>query len=125
MPATDITAERSYTDNQFNTREVFQSENSKTVCGYFEPGQFIPVHAPDSDVTIVVQSGTGIVRDGDEIHNVSPGSVVTVPAEHDRGIRADNAERLAAVLVTAPPPTDAEHEPVRRGLQADEFEPGV
>lgn len=41
MSATDINAERSYTDNQFNTRELFQSENSKTVCGYFEPGQLI------------------------------------------------------------------------------------
>ena len=122
MPATAIDAERTYDESKFTAREVFRTERSKTVCGYFEPGQFIPVHAPDSDVTIVVQSGEGIVRDGEETHEVSPGSVVTVPAGRDRGVRAGD-ERLEAVLVTAPPPTDAEHDPVRRGLKHDEFEP--
>jgi quercetin dioxygenase-like cupin family protein len=122
MPATSMNDERSYDDERFTAREVFRTERSKTVCGYFGPGQFIPVHAPDSDVTIVVQSGEGIVRDGDETHEVSAGSVVTVPAGTDRGVRADGG-RLEAVLVTAPPPTDAEHEPVRRGLKNDEFEP--
>lgn len=122
MPATDIDAERSYDDKRFAAHEVFRTDRSKAVCGYFEPGQFIPVHAPDSDVTIVVQSGSGIVRDGDTTHDVSPGSVVSIPAGHDRGVRAED-ERLEAVLVTAPPPTDAEHEPVRRGLQTGEFDP--
>jgi len=122
MPATDIDTERLYADEQFTAREVFRTGRSKTVCGYFEPGQFIPVHAPDSDVTVVVLSGEGIVRDGEETHEVSPGSVVTVPAGSDRGVRAGD-DRLEAVLVTAPPPTDAEHEPVRRGIKEDEFEP--
>jgi quercetin dioxygenase-like cupin family protein len=122
MPATDIESERAYDDGQFTAREVFRTEYSKTVCGYFEPGQFIPVHAPDSDVTIVVQSGEGIVRDGETTHDVSPGSVVSVPAGEDRGVRAED-QRLEAVLVTAPPPTDTEHEPVRRGLRQGEFEP--
>jgi len=122
MPATDIDSERTYDDDRFATSEVHRTEQSKTVCGYFEPGQFIPVHAPDSDVTIVVHSGAGLVRDGETTHEVSPGSVVTVPAGQDRGVRAEG-ERLEAVLVTAPPPTDAEHEPVRRGLEQDTFEP--
>jgi quercetin dioxygenase-like cupin family protein len=122
MPATSVDAERAYDDERFAAHEVFRTERSKAVCGYFEPGQFIPVHAPDSDVTIVVQSGTGIVRDGDDEHEVAAGSVVTVPAGRERGVRAGDG-RLEAVLVTAPPPTDAEHEPVRRGLQAGEFEP--
>lgn len=122
MPATTLDDERSYDDDRFTAREVFRTEHSKAVCGYFESGQFIPVHAPDSDVTIVVQSGEGIVRDGDEEHEVSAGSVVTVPAGVDRGVRATD-RRLEAVLVVAPPPTDAEHEPVRRGLQTGEFDP--
>ena len=123
MPATDIDSERDYTDEQFSAQGVFRTERSKAVCAYFEPGQFIPVHAPDSDVTVVVQSGTGLVRDGDTDHEVEPGSVVSVPAGKDRGVRATEGERLEAVLVTAPPPTDAEHEPVRRGLRNGEFEP--
>ena len=123
MPATDIDSERDYTDEQFSAQGVFRTERSKAVCAYFEPGQFIPVHAPDSDVTVVVQSGTGLVRDGDTDHEVEPGSVVSVPAGKDRGVRATEGERLEAVLVTAPPPTDAEHEPVRRGLRNGDFEP--
>jgi len=123
MPATHVDSERVYDDDQFSAQGVFRTERSKAVCAYFEPGQFIPVHAPDSDVTVVVQSGTGIVRDGDTDHAVEPGSVVSVPAGRDRGIRADDDERLEAVMVVAPPPSDAEHEPVRRGLREGEFEP--
>jgi len=122
MVATDFDAEREYDEERFSAQSVFQSDRMKVVLGYFEPGQFIPVHAPDSDVTVVVQSGSGVVRDGTEEHEVAPGSVVTVPAGQDRGVRA-GGERLEAVLVTAPPPTDAEHEPVRRGLANDEFDP--
>lgn len=122
MTATSVDAEREYDDGRFTAREVSRTDRSKTVCGYFEPDQFIPVHAPESDVTIVVQSGEGVVRDGDEEHAVSPGSVVTIPAGQDRGVRADGT-RLEAVLVTAPPPTDAEHEPVRRGLKTGTFDP--
>jgi len=48
---------------------------------------------------------------------------VTVGADTDRGVKADDDSRLEALLVTAPPPTDAEHEPVRRGLRTDEFDP--
>lgn len=88
MPATTVADERTYDDNTFTACEVSRTERSKTVCGYFEPGQFIPVHAPDSDLTVVVQSGHGIVRDGDETHDVGPGSVVTVSAGQHRGIKA-------------------------------------
>ena len=124
MPATDFDAERSYDDEGFATSEVFRSDRMKVVCGYFEPGQFIPVHAPDSDVTVTVVSGTGVVRDGDDEHRVEPGDVVAVPAGTDRGVRADDDSRLEATLVTAPPPTDAEHDPVRKGLNRGEFDPG-
>lgn len=122
MPKTSVDAEREYDDDRFSARGTFASEHSKVVCGYFEPGQFIPVHAPDSDVTVVVQAGRGIVRDGEEEHAVEPGDVVSVPAGRERGVRADG-ERLEAVLVTAPPPTDAEHEPVREGLRTGQFDP--
>lgn len=40
-----------------------------------------------------------------------------------RGIRADEAERLEVLLVTAPFPSNAEHEPVREGIQRSEFDP--
>jgi hypothetical protein len=47
--------------------------------------------------------------------------VVVVEANTARGIKAET--ELEALLVTAPPPTDKEHDPVRKGLKNDEFEP--
>jgi quercetin dioxygenase-like cupin family protein len=124
MVATSLDDEREYDDDTFSAQTIHQSERQKVVLGYFEPGQFIPVHAPDSDVTVTVVSGTGVVRDGDDEHRVEPGDVVAVPAGTDRGVRADDDSRLEATLVTAPPPTDAEHNPVRKGLKRGEFDPG-
>jgi quercetin dioxygenase-like cupin family protein len=122
MTATDFDAARAYDDDRFSAVEVFHSDRMKVVCGYFEPGQFIPVHAPGSDVAIHVQSGTGVVRDGDAERAVEPGDVVVVEADTERGVRAEDG-RLEALLVTAPPPTDAEHGPVREGLRKGEFDP--
>jgi quercetin dioxygenase-like cupin family protein len=123
VTATDFDAERAYTEEQFSAVEVSRTERMKVICGYFEPGQFIPVHAPDSDVAIYVRSGSGIVRDGEDEHSVAPDDVVVVEAGTDRGIKADPDSRLEAFLVTAPPPTDAEHDPVRKGLQQNDFDP--
>lgn len=122
MPVIDFDTERTYDENRFSAREVFRTDRSKVVCGYFEPGQFIPVHAPGSDVVVSVRRGTGVVREGDSTHRVGPGDVVAVEADTARGVRADGDGRLEALLVTAPPPTDAEHDPVRRGLRRGEFD---
>jgi len=124
VPATSLDAERTYDEERFSTSGVFRSDRAKVVCGYFEPGQFIPVHAPESDVTIAVQSGSGTVREGDADHAVAPGDVVVVEAGIERGVKADDDARLEAVLVTAPPPTDAEHDPVREGIRRGVFDPG-
>lgn len=122
MPATSFEIERSYDDEHFSTHSIFQSERMKVALGYFAPGQFIPVHAPDSDVTIAVRSETGIVREGTNEHAVAPDDVVVVEAGTRRGVKADNT-RLEALLVTAPPPSDEEHEPAREGLRRGEFIP--
>jgi len=123
MVATNFDAEREYDDDQFSAQSVFRSDRMKVVLGYFEPGQFIPVHAPDSDVAITVREGRGIVRYDEEDHAVASGDVVVVPAGQNRGVKADDDARLEATLVTAPPPTDAEHDPVREGLRTGEFDP--
>jgi quercetin dioxygenase-like cupin family protein len=122
MPKTTIDVERAFDDDQFATSGVFQSDRMKVVCGYFEPGQFIPVHAPASDVMIHIRSGTGVVSERETDHRVSSDDIVVVPAETARGIKADEDSRPEALLVTAPPPTDEEHAPVRRGLKNDEFD---
>jgi hypothetical protein len=42
MPAIDFDAERTYEEERFSAQEVFRTDHSKVVCGYFEPGQFTP-----------------------------------------------------------------------------------
>ncbi|RZH68111.1 cupin domain-containing protein [Natrinema altunense] len=123
MPITDFDSERTYDEDRFSTRPVFRSDRMKVVLGYFEPGQFIPVHAPGSDVAICIRSGTGVVREGETEHAVGPDDVVVVEADVERGVRADDDERLEALLTTSPPPTDAEHAPVREGLERGVFDP--
>lgn len=123
MPATDFDAERSYNDDKFTLQEIYHNERVKVGLGYFEPGQFIPVHAPGSDLILTVKNGAGLVRDGDVDRELEPGDVVVVPADTDRGIRAAPDACLEVLVVVTPPPTDTEHEPVRRGLQTNDFEP--
>lgn len=121
MTATDFSTERAYDDDAFRTHVLARTERQQVVLGYFEPDQFIPVHAPDSDLAVAVHRGEGVVVEGEAEHPVEPGSVVAVEAGVERGIRAET--RLETTLVTAPPPTDAEHEPVREGLKRDVFRP--
>lgn len=123
MAVTSFDEERSFDDEQFTTRTIFQNERLKVVLGFFEPGQFIPVHAPESDVTILVHSGHGTVRDASTTRSIDPGDAVVVEAGDDRGVRAADDNRLEAMLVTAPPPSDDEHAPVREGLARGVFDP--
>jgi quercetin dioxygenase-like cupin family protein len=123
MPRIDIADARTYDEDAFSATGVFRTERAKVVYACFEPGQFIPVHAPDSDVVVDVRSGRGLVREAETDHRVEPGDVVAIEAGTRRGVLADEGERLEALLVTAPPPTDAEHDPVRRGLRRGEFRP--
>ena len=122
MPETSFDKEREYDKEKFNPRAFHIDDVQKTVLGYFEPGQFIPVHAPDSTLTVVMHEGGGIVRDGDDEHKVEAGNVVVVPAGNERGVRAGD-EGIEAALVVSPPPTEADHEKVREGLRKGVFEP--
>lgn len=117
----NVDDERAYDDDRFRAVTLHRSDRQQVVIGYFRPDQFIPVHAPDSDLAVTVLEGSGVVLEGETDHAVEPGDVVAVPAGVDRGVRAES--RLVATLVTAPPPTDAEHDPVREGLRRGVFDP--
>jgi hypothetical protein len=45
MVTTDFDAERECDDEQFFAQSIFRSDRMKVVLGYFEPGQFVPVHS--------------------------------------------------------------------------------
>lgn len=118
MPAfiTRIAEHTRFRDDRFTPNPLAENNRVKVMVVCFEPGQFIPVHRPEVDLTLTVVEGTGTVVAGDEEHEVRPGTVVFAPAGAPRGIRATT--RLVALSVVTPPPTDADHAQVRAGLKA-------
>lgn len=123
MPRTSFEAARRFDDDRFQTEVVHEDAHQKTMLGFFEPGQFVPVHAPGSTLTVYVREGDGVVVEGDDEHDVRPDDVVTVPADEDRGVRASEQSQMETLLVVSPPPGAAEHEPVKRGLSEGLFRP--
>jgi quercetin dioxygenase-like cupin family protein len=104
-----------FQDGRFTPVELGQTERVKAVLTCFEPDQFIPVHSPGVDMTLVVLEGEGTVVAGDREVEVSAGAIIVVPADSARGVRART--RLVAVHLVAPPPTASDHTEVQAKLQ--------
>lgn len=102
-----------YEAAQFNPITLAETERGKTILACFEPGQFIPVHAPAVDLTLAVLEGEGHVVAGIEEERIGPGAIVVVPAGKERGVRAET--RLVALHVVTPTPSAADHAEVRAG----------
>ncbi len=104
---------------RFNPVVIAENERVKVIEACFEPGQFIPVHQPSVDLTVIVLEGAGsLVADGREEH-ITPGAIAFIPAGEARGIRA--VTRLILMHVVTPPPTDADHVQVAAGLKRGEW----
>lgn len=101
--------------DKFNPIALAQNDRVKVILACFEPGQFIPVHKPGVDLTMIVMEGNGRLVAGDQEEEIGPGSIAFVPAGESRGIQAST--RLVLMHVVTPPPTDADHVQVAAGLQ--------
>lgn len=99
---------------KFNPVAIAQSDRLKVLLVCLEPGQFIPVHRPSVDMTLLVLEGKGMVVAGDTETEVGPGSVVFVKGGEARGVKAQS--RLVALHVVSPPPNEADHKEVMAGL---------
>lgn len=114
-------ASASFRPERFNPVPVAGNERARVLLVCFEPGQFIPVHRPGVDLSLVVLEGEGLlVADGHEEHVVG-GTVAFVPAGEARGLKATT--RLVAVTVVTPPPTEADHAEVAKSLRSGQFRP--
>lgn len=93
---------------KFQALTLAQTPRSKTMVVGLEPGQAIPVHHPNSDLTMLIIEGEAtLVADGEDLEHAGPGALMYAEAGKARGIRAD--KRTVAVVVVSPPPTQEDH----------------
>jgi quercetin dioxygenase-like cupin family protein len=100
---------------RFNPVALSGNERVKVILACFEPGQFIPVHRPGVDLTLVILEGEGVLVAGDREEKVGPGAMSFIPSGEERGIKAET--RMVALHVVSPPPTDADHGEVMSKLR--------
>ena len=110
---------RAFRRGKFNPVVVAENERVKVIEACFEPGQFIPMHQPDVDLTLVVLEGEGELFANGQEQRLAPGAVGFVPAGEPRGIKARS--RLVLLHVVTPPPNEADHVQVASGLERGEW----
>lgn len=97
-----------FSPERFKANTLIQTDKSKTMVVGLEAGQAIPVHHPNSDLTMLILEGRAtFVADGKDLEQAGPGAAMLVKAGQGRGIRAD--ERTVVLVVVSPPPTEADH----------------
>ena len=88
----------------FTPVTLARTEHSDMKVVGLEAGQAIPVHHPNSDLTMIVIEGEATLVAGDEeLAHAGPGAVLHAKAGEARGIHA------IVVVVASPPPTPADH----------------
>ncbi len=118
-PVATITSTRArmtFGREKFVPVPVAENARARVLIVCFEPGQFIPVHRPGVDLTLVVLEGEGQLVAGEQEQRIGPGTVAFVPAGQARGVKAES--RLVAVTVVTPPPTETDHVEVAPKLRA-------
>lgn len=93
---------------------VLANEHVRVLLAAFEPGQEIPLHAPEVDLVVSVVEGSGELYAGGRVHPLEAGDLAVVPAGETRGIRA-RSSRLVLLNVVSPPPSEADHARVDAG----------
>jgi quercetin dioxygenase-like cupin family protein len=74
------------------------------VC--LEPGQQVPHHNANSNVTLTVVYGEGTFQVGDELAKMGPGKLLRVPILSPMSIKNESKERLAFLVIKAPQPSE-------------------
>ena len=69
-----------------------------------EPGQQVPQHNGDSNVTLAVVRGEGTFHIGEEVAKMGPGKLIRVPFQSPMSIKNESPERLVFLVFKAPHP---------------------
>jgi len=70
------------------------------VC--LEPGQQVPQHNANSNVTLMVVHGEGTFHIGNEVIRMGPGKLLRVPFQSPMSIINESKDRLAFLVIKAP-----------------------
>ena len=119
--AIHVRALAEFAPERFAGVPVARTDRFKAMVLGFEPGQFIPVHAPGVDLLAYVVEGEGEAVVGAVSHPLEPGALVIAPRGVARGIRART--RLVVLAFVSPLPGPDDHVDVEAGLRAGRFRP--
>jgi quercetin dioxygenase-like cupin family protein len=72
------------------------------VC--LEPGQQVPDHNANSNVTVMVVRGEGTFHVGNEVARMAPGKLLRVPFQSPMSIKNESRDRLAFLVIKTPHP---------------------
>ena len=111
---------KSFDDDKFTPKPLYQSDGMKVVLAYFKLGQFIPVHTPKVDVVLCILEGEAEVVAGDETVTVQKNDLIIIPRGHKRGVKA--LSELTLLHVVQPPPGEEDHSTVHRKLAEGKFD---
>ena len=74
------------------------------VC--LEPGQQVPQHNANSNVTLIVVHGEGTFQVGNEVTHMGPGKLLRVSFQSPMNIKNESNERLAFLVIKTPHPNE-------------------
>ena len=111
---------KSFNENRFNPKAVYESDEIKVILAYFKQGQFIPVHTPGIDVVLCILEGEAEVVAGDEKIVAKEKDLIIVPGGTKRGVRA--LTELTVLHIVQPPPSEEDHIEVHAKIMQGKFE---
>ena len=74
------------------------------VC--LEPGQFVPQHNANFNVTLTVLRGEGTFQLAEEVTRMGPGKLLRIPFRSPMNIRNESKERLVFLVLKTPHPKE-------------------
>ncbi len=74
------------------------------VC--LEPGQQVPQHTANSNVTLMVVHGEGTFHVANEVTRMGPGKILRVSFQSPMSIKNESKERLAFLVIKTPHPNE-------------------
>jgi quercetin dioxygenase-like cupin family protein len=74
------------------------------VC--LEPGQQVPHHNPNSNVTLTVVYGEGTFQVGSDVTKMGPGKLLRVPLHSPMSIKNESKGRLVFLVIKTPHPSE-------------------